>query len=294
MRHLNFTKIFTILSFSLTTLSVDAQRVRANVGLGVSAYLGDLVQSAPVLKEVSGTLSIGGTYDITEQLRGRLGISILGAKGDDKFNARQDYRERNLNFKTSIWEVALMAEYDFLNRADYSIVPYIFAGPGVYHFNPKTTDNAGNTVELQPIGTEGQNLAAYADRKYNLTQLNLQFGAGIRYEVSETFSLGAEVSFRKLFTDYLDDVSHGAYLTKELLAANQVTAAQLSYRKAGFYDEGKAAAPRGNPNKKDFFYTFQVTASFRLDGLHLGRDLDFYSTGSYRTRSKTRNPKNVF
>ncbi len=303
MKRYNFTKAYFLLFLFGLLIGVSnqsfAQRVRASVSLGTSAYLGDLVQGAPALKEVSPALSVGASYDILDQLRARVNISILGAKGDDKLNSRFDYRQRNLSFKTSIWEVAFLGEYDFLNSGDQAIIPYAFFGPGIYHFNPKTTDKDGNTVLLHDLGTEGQLLPNpdYADRKYSLTQLNLQFGAGIRYEVSDMFTLGFEASFRKLFTDYLDDVSAGPYVDPaEFGAASQVYASQLSYRgdEVGFNFNEAQYRPRGNSSRKDLYYSLQVRATFRLDAIHLGRDLDFYSSGSYRAKRSTRNPKNLF
>ena len=303
MKRYNFAKIFSLLlliglSVGITKQSF-AQRVRASLALGTSAYLGDLIQGAPALKEVSPAVSIGASYDILDQLRARVNISILGAKGDDKLNSRYDYRQRNLSFTTSIWEVALLGEYDFLNSGDQAIIPYAFFGPGVYHFNPKSIDNNGNSVLLHDLGTEGQLLSnsKYADRKYSLTQLNLQFGGGVRYEVSDLFTLGFEVSFRKLFTDYLDDVSAGAYVDPaEFGAASQVYASQLSYRgdEVGFTYNEAQYRPRGNPDRKDMYYSLQLRATFRLDGIHIGRDLDFYSSGSYRAKQSTKNPKNLF
>ncbi len=300
MKRYFFTKIVLLVIYAaLILLSQQsfAQRVRASASLGVSAYLGDLIQGAPVFKEVSPALSLGGTYDITDQFRARLNLSILGIRGDDKLNSRFDYRQRNLNFKSTIWEVAFLGEYDLLNSGEYSIVPYVFGGPGVFHFNPKTIDKDGVSVNLHDVGTEGQLLGNpdYAERKYSLTKLNLQLGIGVRYEVNEIFTLGIETSFRKTFTDYLDDVSNTVPVEFDP-AINNSYSSQLSFRSGelGYsYDEIKYH-PRGNPKRDDLYYTLQVRATFRLDGIHLGRDLDFYSSGSYRAKRSTKNPKNLF
>lgn len=290
-----------LLAFSTVLILMSqqsfSQRVRGSVSLGGSAYLGDLIQGAPVFKEVSPVLSLGGSYDITDQFRARLNMSVLGIKGDDKLNSRFDYRQRNLSFRNTIWEVAFLGEYDFLNSGESAIVPYVFGGPGVYHHNPKTTDKNGVSVNLHDIGTEGQllNNPDYADRKYSLTKLNLQLGVGVRYEVSEMFTLGIETSFRKTFTDYLDDVSSTVPAEFDP-AINNSYSAQLSFRggELGYsYDELKYH-PRGNPKKDDVYYTLQVRATYRLDGIHLGRDLDFYSSGSGKAKRSSRNPKNLF
>ncbi len=247
----------------------DSHALRASVAVGGSAYLGDIVQGAPVLNQMSAALSLGISYDLAQQFRIKANLSILGAKGDDKKNDREDYRQRNLNFKTTIWELAFLGELDLLNSEKHKVIPYIFAGPGIYHFNPTTVDRNGKKVDLHDIGTEGQLLpgGAYDDHKYNLTQLNLQVGGGVRYMVNDGFSLGLDLSFRKLFTDYLDDISGPDYPSPaEFIAAGQTEAAQLAFRgdEIGYtYDQLKYR-PRGNPDNKDLYYSFQVTAAFLL------------------------------
>jgi len=297
------TRFITVLCFLAVFCTINAnvyaQRVRLSTGLGLSAYLGDLVQGAPVFQQTSPAISLGVSYDILEQLRGRINFTHLGIQGDDKYASRKDLRDRNLSFKSNVFEVAFLAEYDFVNNTEYSIVPYVFAGPGIFKFNPTTIDANGEKVKLQPLGTEGQNLPSglYDDRKYKLTQMNFQYGLGIKYEISETISIGTEFSFRNTFTDYLDDVSTTYIAPQEFINAGQTQALLLNYRQ--YEIDGKPvnfSQPRGNPKKKDFFYTFQIRAMFRLDAIQLGRDLDFYSSPgrSYKYKNKVRNPKNIF
>src|SRR5690606_13448162 len=65
-----------------------------------------------------------------------------------------------------------------------------------------------NKVFLKPLSTEGQGLPQYPDRKpYKLTQFAIPFGAGVKFRVSRNTVLAYEVGLRKIFTDYLDDVS---------------------------------------------------------------------------------------
>jgi hypothetical protein len=299
-----------ILRFSLLLLSPlfiqasFAQRVKISGALGGSAYYGDLVQGAPLLKQVSPALTLGGSYDFGEKIRGRLNISFLGIKGDDADNKDIKYQERNLNFKSFIWEVSTAVEYDFLNTVEeYSFTPYIFAGPGLFHFNPYTTDRFGNKQFLQQWGTEGQGLASYPDRKpYSLTQINLGFGGGVRYDLNDALSIGAEVFIRKTFTDYLDDVSQNDYVAPATFAAEgNAYSALLSYR-GDEYPVGKAfrgtSMPRGNPDSKDLFYTFQLKFTYKLN-VDWGGSLGFYSGGGrsggggYGPRGKVRNPRSV-
>ena len=293
-----------ITTFIFSTASF-AQRVKVSGALGGSAYYGDLVQGAPILKQVSPALTIGGSYDFMEKLRGRLNISIMGISGDDKDNKNIIYKERNLDFKSFIWEISAAAEYDFLNTVEeYSFTPYVFAGPGLYHFSPTTVDRFGNKQKLQTWGTEGQGLASYPDRKpYALTQLNIGFGGGFRYDLNEDLSIGTELFIRKTFTDYLDDVSQNSYVDPATFAAEgNAFSAFLSYRGdeapigKGFRGE---SMPRGNSKSKDLFYSFQVKLTYKLSNLDWGGPLGFYSGGGGRSggsggsRGRMRNPKSV-
>ncbi|MGL1572121.1 hypothetical protein ACSTHY_00040, partial [Vibrio parahaemolyticus] len=50
---------------------------------------------------------------------------------------------------------------------------------------------------------------SYPDRKqYSLFNLEIPIGAGIKYAINENVNVYFEFAFRKLFTNYLDDVSN--------------------------------------------------------------------------------------
>ncbi len=142
--------------------------------------------------------------------------------------------ERNLNFKSKITDFMLGLEihplYIFNNNKEDKdppiCSPYVLAGVGFFSFNPQTT-LAGKTVDLQPLSTEGQGFAEYPNRKpYKLTQVNFPLGVGIKYDLSSTLNVKAEFVYRKLTTDYLDDLST-EYIDPTLYA-NYFTGAKLT------------------------------------------------------------------
>jgi len=152
-------------------------------------------------------------------------------------------------------------------------------GVGIFHFNPYTYDNTVGKVYLHDIGTEGQYLEGGGYPKpYSRTQLNIPLGLGLRYELSETVTLGVELNYRFLFTDYLDDISSSTYVDPNLFLnspyykAHNIAqlAYDLSYRAPAGSDYN-IYRRRGSPNKKDAFYSFQFTATFRLDNLPFGQ-----------------------
>ena len=244
-----------------------AQPVRLHIMGGFANYGGEIQQRRFTLNQANGIIGAGATFNITNKfsLRGDGSFARLGA--DDKLN-KADLRARNLNFKTIIQELNLTGEYDIFNLNDKRFTPYIFAGIGVFHFSPYTLSPAGNRVYLVGLSTEGQGFREYPDRKvYRTIQVNIPMGGGVKYALSDDVYVGFEIGFRKLFTDYLDDVST-TYIDQNLLLARKgQTAVNYAFRG----DELKpslsypaAGALRGNSKKNDYYYYGQFRISFRM------------------------------
>jgi hypothetical protein len=243
------------------------------LGVGGSGYLGDIVTTnLPILNQASLSFSAGISYNISDRFRTRLNFALFNLRGDDKLATNEIYKLRNINFKSSVWEVGLLAEYDLLDKEYYEIIPYVFGGLGVYHFNPYTIDESQSKVFLHDIGTEGQYLEQSGyPQPYKKTQLNIPLGFGIKYGVSEGFDLGLEFNYRILFTDYLDDLSSDKFVDRDLFLnspyykSNNIaqTAYDLSYR-ATNTSSYNIYMPRANPNKNDRYYTYQLSAIFQL------------------------------
>lgn len=132
---------------------------------------------------------------------------------DSWFRAR-----RNLNFETHIFEFQALAEinlkkylHDAGSGSKERWSPYVAGGLGFFYFNPYTIDGH---VKLKPLGTEGQYIRN-ATNKYPKPYSNFQFDlmalVGIKYNVTERFSIAIEGVYHQTFTDYLDDVS-GSYI----------------------------------------------------------------------------------
>ncbi len=272
------------------------------VSAGIMNCLTDIGGKKGLGKKMAGDLNLGnnrlnGSVYITATYKEAVALRLEGTWGSikaydsilvnekDETNGRY---QRNLNFKSKISEISLVAEFHplfmFINwslREDQDpprISPYIAAGIGWYSYNPQAKSRTGEWVDLQPLATEGQGFAEYPTRKpYKLSQFNIPLGVGIRYELSSTFNFRAELLHRTLFTDYLDDIStnyinndvfQNYYTGQQLqdaidLASNQRTNnGPLSsiYRKS---ENGI----RGNSKNKDSYFTFNLKL-----GLILGRE----------------------
>jgi hypothetical protein len=245
--------------------------------------------------------SIGANYDVTQFIRARADLSFLGIKGDDKLNKSDYAKFRNLNFKSNVWEVAFLGEFDLVNlflKRETVFTPYVFGGPGIFHFKPTTIDRNGNKVSLRDIGTEGQLLGnpAYNYRRYSLLQLNFQIGGGFRIQVNDNVTLGMEVSYRKLNTDYIDDVHTIPFINPaEFIAKGQFAAAQLAFRgdELGYNLGSISAVGRGTGKSQDYYYTCQLKATFRLSELRIGKDFDYYQQSYKQSRRSVRNPNRL-
>jgi Domain of unknown function (DUF6089) len=181
--------------------------------------------------------------------------------------------ERNLSFRSTITELSLAAElhplmFRDINKNAPRFSPYVTAGIGVFSFNPQA--RLGNIWHnLHGLRTEGQGFAEYPDRKqYNLVQVNVPVGMGVRYELSALWNLRFEIVHRILNTDYLDDVSQVEYpdpaLFARYLPAGQASvAARLSDRRGELNPGvGFVGSQRGNPDDNDAFFSMQIKLGY--------------------------------
>jgi len=199
-------------------------------------------------------------------------IKEKGGDEDSRFN-------RNLDFRSAIFEGTVMAEVyptTFLEEDPEDVQgrlrPYGLIGVGVFHFNPQgsLSDGHGNTnwYDLRPMHTEGEGWIA-GTKEYSLTQLNIPMGAGVKYYLSEDVNISVELVYRKLFTDYLDDV-HSTYVdptlfSQHLSPAEAALAVNISNKAANGYNTPsyEPGDKRGNPGNNDAYFTF----GFKLDAL---------------------------
>jgi hypothetical protein len=254
--------------FVCLTLTVLAHsQLRIGVFGGISNYLGDLTDK--IYQNSGVALGLNVTYPLTNRINIRGGYTYGKVKGADSLNPREDFKLRNLSFQTSISEFNLVAEINTFDMSYKRWSPYLFGGLAVFHFNPYTYDQVNNKVFLQPLSTEGEGLPGY-QKPYSLTQLALPFGGGIKYDISENVRISLEIGLRKLFTDYLDDLSGQYADANDLLTAKGPQAVDISYRG----DEVAGGNPgypakgwdRGSPKYKDYYYFSGIHLSFALPG----------------------------
>ena len=265
----------------LFTIGAYAQNFHLNLFAGVSNYQGDLQDKMITLNQSHPAGGVGISYDVAKHFSIRTGITLGKISANDEYGRN---RSRNLNFTSDITEVNLGLEYYITAPIEkHSLTPYLFAGVAVYHFDPYTFDTSGKKYYLQPLSTEGEGFVP-GRKNYNLTQIAIPFGAGVKLSLSDNVNVGFELGYRKLFTDYLDDVST-TYVDESLLLANRgAEAVELAYRgnelKNGILQYPAAGTKRGDPSHDDSYYFTGLTLSFRLGGGGLGKYTEYRCPGS--------------
>lgn len=289
--------LFAFFSLQTRSQSLSTPNGKLEIGLGIGPmfFLGDLGGSAGAGKTFVKDLDFPLTklskgiylnYYLTEFVGIRIAGNLGYLEGNDseapsKGGAEMDRKERNLSFKSKISEAYAAIEFYptyFLERYDGlkgKLRPYVLGGAGIYHFDPETKDVDGSWVKTAPLRLEGQGFAAYPDSKpYKLTQKNVLVGLGFKYYIKENAYVGFEILHRKLFTDYVDDVSHNYYIDpiyfdQNLPAADAVKARRLYYR--GIYSfpatrPYEEFAERGDPKENDAYFSSILRFGWRIGG----------------------------
>jgi len=268
-------KVHLFILFCLLTTAVFSQKVHIGLFGGLSAYNGDLVDKIFPKKVTNGAIGITGSYELTDQIMLRAGLTYSIVGGADRYSSDTVLRLRNLSFETSIVEFSAVGEYYLFNLYERKYSPYVFGGLAIYKFNPYTYDGSNQKTFLKPLSTEGQGLAGYPGSKpYTLTQMALPFGGGVKFVVNDNLRIGVEAGLRKLFTDHLDDVSGNYVDEADLLAAKGQLAVDLSYRgdevAGGSLVYPAKGAQRGGPKFNDIYYFTGIHLTYRVGGRNGG------------------------
>src|ERR1700754_894055 len=202
-----------------------------NVNLygGFSNYLGEMQHRAYTTKEAKGSFGAGLQYDLSGHVSLLSNLTYGKVGASDAQDNRTNNRGRNLSFETGITEWNLLVEYNLLDLQKHRLTPYAFAGIALFHFDPYAFDSLGRKTYLHTLSTEGEGIVA-GRKPYSLTQFAIPFGGGIKFRISHGVTLAYEIGLRKLFTDYLDDVSTRYVDPAVLQAERGPKAVEMAYR----------------------------------------------------------------
>jgi hypothetical protein len=243
--------LIILLFYVLPAKSQMLNQWLVEVATGTASYNGDLVEGNMPFKRMGGFIGANIKKIVSPKFSIRAGLSYGRIFGDDKKNRDPELKQRNLSFKTPITEFNIGAEFETRSLEDYFYAPYFYAGVGVFHFNPYTFDDNNKKVFLQPLGTEGQGLKEYPNRKkYSRFQFTLPVGGGVKFYLAENLIFNYEFMYHFIFTDYLDDVST-TYIPLDKLSPET---ASLSFRQQGVNFALRVGERRGDKNDRDVYY----------------------------------------
>jgi len=276
MNNLNILKnlkqgiLFFIISLSATSYTNAQKHLEIGMEYGFSAYFGDLVPYSTAPSAALNSNSFG-YYLGAGNKYGTIFVNYTTTEifGADREATNEGRKRRNLDFRSPIQEYGTTLEISpmgIFRKKHSALQPLLIAGFNIFKFNPKTLYN-GEWIDLQPLGTEGQGSAFYPDRpKYNLTQISIPLGLGLKYELNNNVYVGCGFKVRITFTDYLDDVST-EYVDQGILeSTNGPLAAELAFRtdeidNTAVYQAGRV---RGNPNENDWYMTTYLSIGIRF------------------------------
>lgn len=268
-------KKLLLLSLSFTgILQASAQEfyksTEYGVQLGGSTYFGDLNPNYG-MKFIRPAGGVFFRYHFNPYISAKAAINYTKVGYDDQYSSNAFQQQRNLNFRSDIVEAVAMAEFNFFwfetGNPQHRFTPYLTGGIGAFYYDPYTIYN-GRRYSLRPLGTEGQNTAEFADRKYKNYSMCFPVGAGIKYWIRPGMNFGFEIVNRFTLTDYIDDVSN-TYVGKERFVIDPMrpnVASQLQDRSVPVDGQqlGRAGKQRGDNATKDQYLMAQFTLSFQF------------------------------
>lgn len=261
------------------------------ISMGTSNFLGDLggrdktgTDYSPVDLELSQTrtaFGLGYRYKILRWLNVASKFNYLVVKGNDALTADPFRNNRNLNFKSNIFELSGRIEFGWMSNKTgnrYGIKRtlnrrmkgnntslFLFAGIGGFYYNPKGL-GPGGYVKLRPLHTEGQGLEG-GPKQYTNYSICIPLGIYYKLILQKVWTVGFEFAYRKTYTDYIDDVSTRYYNNEAIAAAYGPLAAQMADPNLGNIvgatspDGSGVAAQRGDL-QKDSYISLELTVGY--------------------------------
>jgi len=245
---------------------------------GFSGYMGDLNPENPfAFNDWAAGASVKYNLNHTWGIRGN--FAYANSYGRDIYSSYPQRRQRNLSFFGPVKEAALLVDFNFFKwlpqRGKIVYTPYIFGGIGGILFEPKwfdLLDPATPKINLRDYRTEG---VAYQNRA-----ITIPFGAGFKYNLRGSWSVGIELAYRLALTDYLDDVS-GSYFDFRKFGTKKPNSEE-NYPEVPKIDNNKidrntwetisnpsgssipAGTQRGDGRPYDSFMTVGITLSYTI------------------------------
>jgi len=287
-------KLVYLLLFFTIPLMTDAQRWKHErlsiyAGVGNNYFLGDLGVGS---KDASHYFSVrdidwaltrptiqgGIRYRLTRDIAVKPSVTYARLKADDALSQSLGRQSRNLHFRSNLWEVGAQFEYyiikeKHLGRYTFSsykginkLSAYVSLGGGGFYFNPKAqlVSGFGPWEELRPMQNEGISYSSFAGY--------LSIGVGMKYNLTDRWAIGLDISNRYTTTDFLDD-AHDQYSgigngfdDKHLV---RIYNENMELVDLGGYDLPYEAGTerRGDPSYNDAYLFTLITGYYKINSV---------------------------
>lgn len=293
-----------LISLGSATLSGQSRRYKSQVnwldnlqivtGVGMMNFLGDLGGANDIGRSfladweweaLRPNFQIGARYQWHRWVGTKVFLNYGWITGDDAWTQDDARNDRNLSFRSHVMDWGLQAEFYFLpdlpqkgryrrrgvrGRGGRPVLGYVFTGINGFWFDPTAVaPSNGISYSLQPLGTEGQFVLPTRD-PYSRVQVALPLGVGFAFRITDDINLNVELSYRRSFTDYMDDVS-STYVNPALF--EDPIAAELSYYTQAYYTDPEfpgeiptfgVGQQRGNPQDNDVYMYLQFNLCWNL------------------------------
>lgn len=222
--------IAILFAFFISSSFLSAQTHEVGLQIGAMNYKGEL---ANIINYKSTQQGWGVFYraNISKAMSLRLN-GLFGTIADSDKNSNDNFAsQRNHQFRTNLWEISAVAEYNFLNfrnegrkkiERKQNFTPYFSFGIGYMQFVPML-NNAPT---------------------YDTYSIVIPLGVGMKWAVSKRINLGVEFVARNTFTSNLDDLG---------LMTNRT---QTQPNNPKYYT--------GNPNSNDKYFFTCFTLSYLI------------------------------
>lgn len=261
-------RVFDFMDPKLKSLSIYGT-------VGLANYFGELCPTGECYTKSKFNIGFGSERRFNDYLSASINAQFYRIEGSDA--ATGGNGKRNLSFRANNFEITAIGSFEFLNynsfrylsRAEFPISMSVFLGGGITTNNP-TALYKGEYVALRPLQTEGKSYSAIVPV--------IPFGLTIGYRINNQFNVSLNAGYRKVFSDYLDDVS-GSY--QDPASITDPTTRALAYRgivrtEENAYEgmEGPVNDPtypyygpgsnRGNSGTKDGYLLISIKAEYFL------------------------------
>ncbi len=238
------------------------QRVEYSFGLGATNFLGDLGGRDQIgtdfvadfeIKATRYAATLGYRYQIGKDWYVKGNLLYAKVSGNDNLTQQSSRARRKLNFKSDIVELSAQLEYMLIKQKSghlyrlrgvrgkrwFRFEVYALGGIGAIWYNPKGLRD-GKWHRLAPLNTEGQGLPG-GPKDYSSFTAVIPYGLGIRRNLGGgarsrhfgSWSISLELTVRKTFSDYIDDVSTTYYND----GGSSAVAAGVDDEDAGFFHD---------------------------------------------------------